>query len=173
MSFPFVQPYFGLGNSLQTAQASAAGGGVGGWVELGRHTLGSANDYLEVASLADKRYYKMIWHVIDGTASWCQPSWRLGNSTVDTGGNYAERYARDGAADTALGTNTYNGLWANAASPNTDLFGVSYFTNNSAKEKLAIHHVVGGATGAAAAPSRLESVGKWTNTSNPLDLVRL
>jgi hypothetical protein len=43
MSLPFMQPYMGLGNSLQTAQASAGGGGgIGGWVELGRTTLGSA-----------------------------------------------------------------------------------------------------------------------------------
>ena len=145
----------------------------GGWVELGRHTLGAASDYLEVSSLPEKRYYKMIWHIIDGTASWCQPGWRVGSGTVDTGGNYGERFTRDGAADTVYGNNTYNGLWANAASANTDLFGVSYFTNHSAKEKLAIHHTVGSAAGAASAPSRGEIVGKWANTSNPLDLVRL
>jgi hypothetical protein len=33
------------------------GGGVGGWVELGRTTLGSAGDSISVASLPDKRYY--------------------------------------------------------------------------------------------------------------------
>ena len=151
------------------------GGGAaasGGWTELGRHTLGAPLDYLEVSSLPDKRYYKMIWHVIDGTASWCQPGFRLGNSTVDTGSNYPERYSRDGASDLTVG-NTYHGLWANAASPNTDLFGVSYIANLSANEKLALHHVAGSAAGAGAAPSRLESVGKWVNTSNPLDLVRL
>jgi glycerate kinase len=58
MSLPFMQPYMGLGNSLQTAQGGAAGGTVGGWVELGRTTLGSALDtIIEFASLADKRYY--------------------------------------------------------------------------------------------------------------------
>jgi hypothetical protein len=36
-----MQPYMGLGNSLQTAQGGAAGG-VGGWVELGRTTLEAA-----------------------------------------------------------------------------------------------------------------------------------
>jgi len=60
MSFPFVQPYFGLGNSLQTAQGAAGGGAVGGWVELGRTTLGSAGDSIDVTSLDDKRYYWVL-----------------------------------------------------------------------------------------------------------------
>jgi hypothetical protein len=54
-----MQPYMGLGNSLQTAQGGAAGG-VGGWVELGRTTLGSAGDTITVSSLADKRYYMVL-----------------------------------------------------------------------------------------------------------------
>ena len=145
----------------------------GGWKELGRTTLGSASDYLEVSGLADKRYYKMIWHIIKGTSTWCQPGFRLGNSTVDTTAKYPERASRDGATDATSAGNTYHGIWANAASPNTDLFGVSYFTNLSAKEKLAIHHSTGSPAGAGSAPSRLESVGKWINTSDPLDLVRL
>jgi hypothetical protein len=59
MSLPFMQPYMGLGNSLQTAQGGAAGG-IGGWVELGRTTLGSAGDDITVSSLADKRYYMFL-----------------------------------------------------------------------------------------------------------------
>ena len=35
-------------------------GAVGGWVELGRTTLGSAADTISVASLADKRYLMIL-----------------------------------------------------------------------------------------------------------------
>jgi hypothetical protein len=59
MSLPFMQPYMGLGNSLQTAQGGAAGG-VGGWVELGRTTLGSNGTTIDITSLADKRYYMVL-----------------------------------------------------------------------------------------------------------------
>ena len=61
MSFPFLQPYAGLGNSLQTAQAAGGpGGAVGGWVELGRTTLGSKNANINVSSIPDKRYYMIL-----------------------------------------------------------------------------------------------------------------
>ena len=33
---------------------------AGGWVELGRTTLGSAGDDITVSSLADKRYYMIL-----------------------------------------------------------------------------------------------------------------
>ena len=59
MSFPFVQPYFGLGNSLQTAQGGS-GPSVGGWVELARTTNGGTSTTIDVSSLADKRYYMIL-----------------------------------------------------------------------------------------------------------------
>ena len=38
MSFPYTHPFLGLSNGLNTIHA--AGGAVGGWVELGRTTNG-------------------------------------------------------------------------------------------------------------------------------------
>ena len=35
-------------------------GVIGGWVELGRTTLGAAADTITVSSLADKRYYMIL-----------------------------------------------------------------------------------------------------------------
>jgi hypothetical protein len=39
---------------------------AGGWVELGRTTLGSAGDTNSVASLADKRYYMILMILATG-----------------------------------------------------------------------------------------------------------
>jgi hypothetical protein len=42
LAYQFQQPYLGLSAGLQTIHG--ASGAVGGWVELGRTTLGSAGD---------------------------------------------------------------------------------------------------------------------------------
>jgi hypothetical protein len=161
------------GNRIRgtTAERPALGlpsGSVGGWKELGRHTLSSAGDYLEVSGIADKKYYMIIWNTPDGTASWCQPALRLGIGSVDTGTNYGERYWRDGVFGSAH-MNTYNGLWSNASSPNKSCFGVSYISNESDREKLIINSSVDETN----PPSRMQSAGKWTDVSAPIDLVRL
>ena len=167
MSFPFVQPYFGLGNSLQTAQASAAGGGVGGWVELARTTLGSAGDTISVTSLADKRYYMVL---TDGIASGTlYPELEI---NADTGNNYAYRRSINGGADSSGGT--YKALFPsnNPVATTETYFAVDYLSNLSAQEKLGTSHdVFSEASGAGVAPSRQEHASKWTNTSNAINRI--
>ena len=108
MSFPFVQPYFGLGNSLQTAQAGGAAG-VGGWVELARTTLGSSNANINISSIPDKRYY-MLLSDIDLTGAGTV-KFKLYWTT--TGGSSTQTvdfdlagvgFANDNPMDTAVGT---------------------------------------------------------------------
>jgi len=164
MSFPFVQPYFGLGNSLQTAQAT--GGAVGGWVEVGR----SSGTLPSVTSLPDKRYY-MILNDVQVNTSAPAVGIRLGNSTSDTGTNYSDRYCQNDSADITETSQT-RVQWHGDATT-LDQFSVGYISNLSGKEKLMMNHSVSqGASGAATAPSnRWEGVGKWVNTSNPLDRI--
>jgi hypothetical protein len=170
MSLPFMQPYMGLGNSLQTAQASGGGaGGIGGWVELARTTLGSNGQTITVSSIPDKRYY-MILHNYKLTGASTGGYFQVGNSTIDTGSNYARRYSNNGAAD---GTNVnHSNLMDVGGYSDTKEFGVSYIANLAAKEKLHIGHYNFGLSGAAAAPSRREWATKWTNTSNVIDIVK-
>jgi hypothetical protein len=164
MSFPFVQPYFGLGNSLQTAQAGGAGG-IGGWVELARTTLGSAGDTINVSSLPDKRYYMVL---ADLKAS----GYILNNTRFnsDSGNNYAWRRSLLGATDgTTVSTNFISQSDTGAQIGD---FSVDYITNLSAKEKLTISHVVENpSSGAGTAPSRIEVVGKWANTSSVVSAI--
>jgi hypothetical protein len=165
MSFPFVQPYFGLGNSLQTAQASG-GGAVGGWVELARTTLGSAGDTISVSSLPDKRYYMVLGDI--------QPSGNVYTRTwlnADSGSNYATRYSGNGAVDSTI-TST-NDTVTNKSTDTTPYFTVQYLANLSGQEKLWINHSVEQETaGAGNAPDRMESVNKWANTSNPISTIQ-
>lgn len=164
MSFPFVQPYFGLGNSLQTAQGAAGGGAVGGWVELARTTLGSAGDVIDVTSLPDKRYYMILKGEIAAGQIYGQ-----GRFNGDTGNNYASRYEDNGGAD---GTQAPQDDMIHNINAHTNGYSwqVGYVANRSASEKLCIFECMSnGGAGAANAPNRRSAVNKWANTSNAIN----
>mgnify|MGYP003665920913 CR=1 FL=1 len=144
---------------------------AGGWVEVGRTTLGSAGDTIEVGSIPDKRYYKVLWNG-NPSGNLDDIHLTLGNSTIDTGSNYARRLCNNGGSEepvinqSSIDIDRNNGAY--------DRFGVMYIANLSGKEKLVISNRVHGYTaGASTAPLRCESIGKWTNTSNALDILRL
>ena len=161
-----MQPYMGLGNSLQTAQGGSAAG-VGGWVELARTTLGSAGDDITVSSLADKRYYMFLTSALNSGDN--SLFLQMGNGSVDTGSNYAQRFSNDGAADGSGVNQTKIFCGDNNTSPK---FNVGYIANLSSKEKLYQGwEVMQNTAGAGTAPHRMESTGKWANTSNPLDTI--
>ena len=170
MSLPYLQPYLGLSNGLNTLHAAGAGG-IGGWVELARTTLGSASETLEVTGIADKRY---LMYLIDGrpVSSEFQTVLQTGNSSFDTGSNYSSRASNNGGADSTQTSFPYARL-----SPSTslsDLFVVGYIANYSTKEKLGQSQSVKRETsGSANAPQRMEHVWKWTNTSNVIDRLRI
>ena len=71
----------------------------GGWKELGRTTLGSAGDSIDVSSFADKRYL-MLLASGKGTGGEAYINWRFNS---DTGSNYSVRYNTNGGSD-ATGT---------------------------------------------------------------------
>ena len=168
MSLPFNLAFSGISSGLQTKNATAGGGGVGGWVELGRTTLGSVADTINVSSLANKRYY-MVLHDLKNSGV-IGANCRMGNSTIDTGANYSNRLSTDGAVDGASGgiTNWSTGIGGTGAFP---MFAIQYISNKSDKEKLILGHGVEQNTaGAGTAPKRGENASKWANTSNPMDI---
>jgi hypothetical protein len=165
LSLPYLQPYFGLSNSLQTAQAAGGGAASGGWVELGRTTLGSAADIINVGSLADKRYY-MVLQDIGHTATAASEDLRF---NADSGSNYSRRKSYNGGTEETIinQTSTSMGGWEN-----NPTFNVHYISNLASKEKLNIWHTVfRGTAGAANAPYRIEGVAKWTNTSDAISAI--
>ena len=158
-------------SSERTPLGTVLGGtAVGGWVELGRTTLGAGADQLDVSSLPDKRYYMYLHWVIPDT--YVAPRLRLGNGSVDTGSNYATRRNENGGTD-VTGTSQDHITITPEGGANPQLI-VGYIANRSANEKLTLNHSVHRKTaGAANEPGRGEVVGKWTNTSNPLDVIRM
>lgn len=156
---------------VQTQNVVAGGGVVGGWKELGRTTLGSNTKPITVSSLTNKRYYMALVHKIPSGGA--DADFRFGSGSVDSGNNYAFRKSEDGSADT---TGTSQNYITNSTASNDadDLFSVGYVSNYSTKEKLFMGWSVGGQTvGAGNAPERSENVGKWTNTTNALDIIQI
>ena len=88
----------------------------------------------------------------------------------DTGNNYTHRYSNNGGSD---GTQTSRAnLWSYYDGSDTTKFTTLYVLNEASKEKLVItDNVSAVGTGAGTAPTRTETVGKWTNTSNQITRV--
>jgi len=144
-------------------------GSVGGWVELGRTTLGGTGSTIDVSSISDKRYYMVLTNIIMNSSG--GGGFRVGNSSIDTGTNYANRFSINGGAD-ATGT-SYTLVEDSPTTFGGNQNNVMYIANYSSKEKLFINHQARNNTaGATNAPTRFESVAKWTNTSNPIDIMR-
>tara|TARA_R110000823_G_scaffold221641_1_gene350118 strand:- start:559 stop:1599 length:1041 start_codon:yes stop_codon:yes gene_type:complete len=146
----------------------AAAGGVGGWVELGRTTLGSAGDTISVGSLPDKLYLMFLCY---NTATGGDAIQRV-QLNSDTANNYARRNDWNGGGDSTAVNQAY--MTQNNYSLTLPTFSVGYLSNISTKEKLMISSSNGQNTvGAGTAPNRSESVGKWANTSNAISEVTI
>lgn len=156
MSYFFQSSAFDFPNKSRNTQ-------IGYWKELGRTTLGSASQTIDVSSLADKRYLMILSSDLENTAIY--PEGRLNN---DTGTNYAsKRSANGGAFSDLTGRNL---LWEGGAASTTTNFSVGYFSNFSTKEKLGFRYTVFQNTaGAGNAPAREENVSKWVNTSDAIN----
>lgn len=142
---------------------------VGGWVELGRTTLGSAGDDITVSGLSDKRYYMYLINEI-GTGS-SGGNIQLGSGSVDGGSNYAYRYSSNGSTDATAASQTHIETRVGYAS-SLNTLDVGYVANLSDKEKLVQHfRVEQNTAGAANAPPRNIVVGKWDDDTDPLTVI--
>ena len=140
---------------------------TGGWKEVGRTTLGSSGDTIDVTSLPDKRYYMILMDYRD-TGGQINTNMTINN---DTGNNYARRWSTDGATDS---TQTSRNSMNHGHYTANDGYAVAYLSNVSSKEKLLMSHSVANhsGTGAGTAPNRNEFVGKWANTSNVVSSIK-
>ena len=173
MSLPYLQPYLGLSNGLNTLHAAGGGGGaVGGWKELGRTTLGSTGDDMVVSGITSKRYYMVLANLAPLTHDVTIYS-RLGDSVVDTGSNYSSRsYDPSLGYDSTYTSRTNMVMHTGAGTTNVSGFEVGYIANYVTKEKLWINHTVNNSSnGAGNAPHRSEGVSKWANTSNEARII--
>jgi hypothetical protein len=143
--------------------------GIGGWKEVGRTTLGSADANILVSSLDDKRYYMILYADKGQASNGTDVNIRLNG---DTGSNYSYRRCGNGGNDaTDVSTATSYGIWAGNA-VQTPIFGVFYLANKSDQEKLWQGHAVTQHTaGAGNDPERSELVTKWDNISNAVSSI--
>lgn len=159
---------YGIDSNL-SALADVVPDTVGGWVEIGRTTLGVAGDTITVSGLTDKRYY-MVLQSITRSGGLSPDGTRLGNGSADSGNNYATRYSNNGSADVP-NTNNNQAIDYTPSVSNDDSFAVQYISNLSGNEKVWHKFRIGRqAVGAGTAPNRSINAAKWVNTSNPLDV---
>ena len=161
------------GRRIQGTQADFGDNGAGipavsgGWVELGRTTLGSAGDTISVSSLPDKKYYMILKNVFG--SGLCTDRFTFNS---DTGSNYAWRKSANGASDSTAVNQVRQITHTNADLDNA--FFVGYVSNLANKEKLHINHAtIATTTGASTAPIRDETVSKWSNTSDAISTMTM
>ena len=146
--------------------------GTNFWEELVSVDLsGGVADTLS-ASIADKKYL-WIQAYIEGSAS-AVARFRVGDTTLDNGSNYANRYSSNGnnggVDEPVASDNSLTGGWTVGA--DKPIFWNIFIVNNATNEKLAIvHGARRNAAGADIAPSRFEVVGKWAETTNQIGIV--
>lgn len=139
-------------------------GDIGGWKQIGKVTAEGNVASLTTPTFTSKRFYMMFWHAI-GNAYSGNVMLRLGDTTVDSGPNYAFRNSLNGnggSVDNYYNTQpqAYETMQNQAG---RDGFGVHYVANLSSKNKLGISHTVDNrGYGANNIPDRLENVFKWS-----------
>ena len=139
------------------------------WKELGRTTLGSNGDSIDVTSLATKDNLMVLCHTFNtGGAAGAMANQFNG----DTGANYSERRSTNGGSDgTTTGATGYN---ATSGEWNSSTFHVSNIINIAAQEKLIItSSAMVETAGASNEPRRQEAVAKWANTSAQINRINI
>ena len=141
------------------------------WAKNGTpDTLTSTSTTITISDLTSTVFNATLVHTIPTTSGAGNNRLRFGYSSIDTGSNYASRESNDGGADITRVSQT-NII---CQTKNHDFFHIIYAVNISGEEKLIIGFNCESFTaGAGTAPSRVEYVAKWVNTSNQYDNVQM
>ena len=153
------------GTNAERTASSLPAGIATGWKLVDRTSLSSADDDIHVSSLANKRYYMTLTHLLDNGSA-IDAYFRFND---DTGNNYYNRQMQRGGSDS---TNTTDGMTLTGGSA-SDIFGVQYISNKADKQKLMINPVTfyGGGTSAGTAVDKYETVGLWNESSNAINKI--
>jgi hypothetical protein len=142
------------------------------WEELASVDLsgGTATSLSSGTFTAKKYLWIQIYSKRTSTGTQ-QPALKVGNGTVASGSPYSYRYSTNGVSDlTATNQVKLPLAWLGSNKHFTNTFII----NNASTEKLAIiHDVANVTTGASSAPQRVESVAKWSDTSNQINIIEL
>lgn len=140
------------------------------WAKNGTpDTLTTTSDTITISDQTSTKFNQTICHTIQTTSN-IRMATRVGNGSIDTGSNYANRSSENGGADGTATSQTYH---KNSGSVASDMFVINYAVNIATEEKLFISfNNVEFTAGAGNIPQRMESVGKWANTSNQFDNIQ-
>ena len=140
------------------------------------NATGSQSSFNTGAFTAKK--YLWIQFYWKATFTGAYTTMRVGNTTLDTGSNYAWRWSNNGGSD-STGTSKSDG-WYPVSGQGSDsatdyyVFGNMFIINNAGNEKLGICHTNRwDGAGEGNANARSEVVVKWADTTNQIDIVGL
>ena len=153
------------GTEAERTETSLPAGTVTGWKLVDRTSLSSAADDVHVASLANKRYYMTLTHLLDNGSA-IDAYFRFND---DTNNNYYNRQMQRGGADS---TNSTDGMTLTGGNA-SDIFGVQYISNKADKQKLMINPATFYGNGAVSntAPDKHETAGLWNESSNAINKI--
>lgn len=147
--------------------------GAGGWIEVGRTTLGAPASSIVVSGLPDKRYYMILADVNYVGTGTLVPRFQLNS---DAGNNYADRSSGNGGADATNVTQPDSAVIMQTLETVGDRgFFYNYLSNFTTEDKLSILSSTDNdsGTGAGAIPNRREKVWKWANSASAVSSVTL
>lgn len=131
------------------------------WQKIDEDTL-TANGSTMTVSGDIKKFNETLCHSLPNGG--IENLVRYGNTTIDTGSNYAQRNMENGGSElTSINQASHQVSDGGGAE---DRFFECVFCNIGTEEKLCIYHWISAkAAGAGTVPARLETVGKYVNTS--------
>jgi len=134
------------------------------WERLYSSTLGSASTTIDtgVGGIAARKYLRIIIDVVPTASTGAKLTIRFNG---DTGDNYPIRRSTNGASDSTIAGTGYDYWYSGYGGSTGHRHVVIDIINVLNKEKLILHHQVVTTAGAGNAPNRIETVGKWVNTS--------
>ena len=132
-------------------------------------TLSSAGDTITISDQTSTKFNVFLVHTLPDSGQIANEL-NFGYTSIDTGNNYSGRWASNGITATRTSVNDITLQQADYG----NALCVTYAVNIATEEKLTIgFQCETNSTGAGSAPSRTESTGKWANTSNQFDNVRI
>ena len=138
---------------------------VGTWQRLAHVELSSAGDTIDSGTFTAKENLKVLIYIKpDGN------TYRNITFNNDTGSNYTTRYSLNGGSDSTETSITAIAVWTDKDQPTMYTLNI---TNISDEEKLIIMEEVATVSGAGNAPTRSETVAKWTNTSSQITSIKV
>jgi hypothetical protein len=130
------------------------------------NTLTSSADTITISDQTKTKFNVILNHTLN-TGGATRGSLRVGDGSVSTTG-YSYRRSTNGGADSTF-TST-DRIHASSGAVADDEFTVSYICSISGEETLALSFDVRRSTaGAANAPTRDETVGKWVTGTSQID----